>query len=383
MSDDDELIGENEAEDEAELTFADDTVQIEKPPEEEIADIDRDSLYILPLSMLPIQTPALRRARLIKNVRLDSVVELFQDVGSGSGQIDVEGLPTEFSWPEAPPHPDLLMLRNLARLPSYDVYSLRILLREQGIDVNDVEALKLSENKMRELTSYMTTFTRPLIMQIYGDDDMNITDFEDIIALFRDPDVKKALEKLKVMAEKLEIELGDIPVFLEDYGHIFLSLSYYRAGLDSIKPIIDQFIYSMDDMRKNWQLSQDPNMMRACDLMERTTKGLLLKLTERFENFDKSSETMWDNLNATRFRKVERMIQSYHTTIGGVLCALTVKMEAWNRIFPDEDSGGPIKRGEFMLSELKQGLDKIKLIEKRAPPMPADIFDDDDDLLAK
>ncbi len=71
-------------------------------------------------------------------------------------------------------------------------------------------------------------FTRPLIAEIYGSEDMDIENFEQVIALFRDPDVKKAKEQLEVMAKKLDIELIEIPKFLEDYGDVFLSLSYYR-----------------------------------------------------------------------------------------------------------------------------------------------------------
>jgi hypothetical protein len=59
----------------------------------EISDNDRDSLHILPLNILPLDTPSLNRAKLIKNVRLDSVIEMFTDEDTGSGQIDIEDLP--------------------------------------------------------------------------------------------------------------------------------------------------------------------------------------------------------------------------------------------------------------------------------------------------
>ena len=113
--------------------------------EDGINDVDRDSLYILPLSIIPLDTPSLRRARLIKNVRLDSIVELFEDKKAGSGQIEVEDLPHEFGWRDVPLHPDLLVMRKLAMLPSFDVYSLRVLLRQHNIPVNDFASLRLSK----------------------------------------------------------------------------------------------------------------------------------------------------------------------------------------------------------------------------------------------
>ena len=334
---------------------------------EDYPGVDRDSLHILPLNIIPFETPALKRARLIKNVRLRSVVELFREKSTGSGQLEISDVGRAFGWPEDKPHPDRILLNKLAPLPSYDVYSLRILLRDNGISVNDSNDLKLSEHKNRELTDYMRQFTRPLILQIYGSEDINIHDFGDVIALFREPDIQKAREKLKVMAAKLEIRLEDVPKFLEDYGDIFLSLSYYRQCLDQITPAITDFLDTLEEIRANWQLRNDMNLMRTGEKVEATINGLMANITGRFENFDRSTKDMWNNISAERFRKVEKLIQSYHTTIGGVLCALSVKMYAWAELFPTKDAGGPVRRAEFLMSEMKQGIENIQQIEDSAP----------------
>ncbi len=126
-----------------------------------VSDTDRDSLHILPLSILPLETSALNRARLIKNVRLKSVIELFKNKETGSGQIDIEDLPHQFNWNMSEPPADMVMLRKVAMLPSYDVYSLRISLREMEIPINDHEALRLSDAMNKELTSYMTDSPAP------------------------------------------------------------------------------------------------------------------------------------------------------------------------------------------------------------------------------
>ena len=332
-----------------------------------ISNVDRDSLHILPLSILPVETKALKRARLIKNARLESVVEFFDDLHSGSGQVEIEALGGQFDWPQTPSHPDLILMRKLGELPSYDVYSLRIALRQHGIDVNNVESLKLSEAKAQELKDYMTSFTHPLIMEVYGDSDVEIQNFADIVALFREPDIKKAREKLEVMAGKLDIKLEEVPRFLEDYGDIFLSFSYYRQCLDQVGPVIEEFLKSLKEIRENWQLKSDANLMKTCERMDSIFNTLLATITSRFETFDRSTKHMWDNITAERFRQVEELIGSYHTTIGGELCSLGVKMNAWHRLFPTPDSGGPVKRSEFIMSDMKQGIEKIRLIERSAP----------------
>ncbi|MBE0531563.1 MAG: hypothetical protein IH626_12170, partial [Rhodospirillales bacterium] len=40
---------------------------------------------------------------------------------------------------------------------------------------------------------------------------------------------------------------------------------------------------------------------------------------------------------------------------------------AWARLFPAKDVGGPVRRAEFIMSELKQGIENIQKIEDSAP----------------
>ena len=106
-------------------------------------------------------------------------------------------------------------------------------------------------------------------------------------------------------------------------------------------------------------------------MMESPIKELMAAITGRFENFERGTKHMWDNISAERFRKVEQLISGYHTSIGGVLCSLSVKMEAWAKLFPSPSVGGPGKRAEFMMSEMKQGMDKIQMIEDSVPMLAA------------
>ncbi|MBD3661629.1 MAG: hypothetical protein HUJ11_05540, partial [Arenibacter algicola] len=128
---------------------------------------DLDSLHILPLGIIPFENRSLSRARLIKNARLRSVIELFQDEDSGSGQMSIDDAARHLRDHAGASSTDITILRKLGRLPSYDVYSLRVLLREQDIPLNDFDALKLSPEKSTELGGYMKEFTFPLIKEIY------------------------------------------------------------------------------------------------------------------------------------------------------------------------------------------------------------------------
>ena len=328
---------------------------------------DTDSLYVLPLEVVNIQTPALRRARLRKNSRLDPVIELFNDPESGSGQIAIKDLNQQFGWPANPPHPDSVLIRSLAQLSSYDVYSLRIMFREMEVEVNSMDALRLSDEKRDELKGYMATFTRPLIKQVYGTADMDIDDVEDIIKLFSDPDIESAIEKLKMLAQKLDIGLKDIPKFLEDYSDIYMSLAYYQQHLDDIMPKVTDVISEMRKLNENWELRQNHNLMRTCAEIEADLNNLTSHLSGRFESFNLNTRDMWENITAERFRRIETLIKSHHTAIGGVLYGLGIKMMAWKEQFPKRDVGSPAARADMIMSSIRPGMEKILKIVNEAP----------------
>ncbi len=330
-----------------------------------ITDSDMDSMFILPLSVLPLKTPSLQTARILKNSRLESAVEVFRDQQSGSGQVGVEALPMMFGWPTDKVHPDLAILRKVVLLQSYDVYSLRISLREQNIPVNDFESLRLSPEKAAELTKYMIMFTRPLTKLIYGNDSVDVNSYDDLLRLFRDPDVEKARERLLSMARSLNIEVMEVPRFLENYGDTFMSLSYFKHCLDRLAPYFSSCIDSIEEIRKHFQLRHNLSLMKTCNVIEDVVNSVSASITGRLEVFHKRAQDLWDNMSQEQFATIKGMVEREHTTIGAALCGLTVKMNAYATMFPHPQLGGPVRRADFMLGEMIQGIEAIRQIEKR------------------
>ena len=103
----------------------------------------------------------------------------------------------------------------------------------------------------------MAHFTRPLVAEIFGMDTEGATNFRDILGLFRAENAEAVRDRLATMAERLGIPIETIPKFLEDYGDIFMSLSYYRQCLDQILPQVQSFMDGIAMVRANRQLSQD------------------------------------------------------------------------------------------------------------------------------
>ena len=186
-------------------------------------------------------------------------------------------------------------------------------------------------------------------------------------SLMRNCPADTVRERLTRMATKLGIEIAAIPNFLEDYADIFMSLSYYRQCLDEILPTIQGFLDCTHDIRTNHQLRQDANLMSTLDFIEQMINSLTANVSGQLESFERSTNDMWADLTAERFRKIETLIKSYHTSIGGVLCVLSVKMNAWIRLFPSPAASGPMRRAEFIMSNMRQGFDRIRDVTDSAP----------------
>ncbi len=322
----------------------------------------RDSLYKLPLKMIPLEVSGIKRCALVKNVHLDTMLELFQDDDAGSGQIPIEKLPSVFQVDEDALSRDTGKLHRLSNLTSFDVYTLRIELRRLDIRVDETEYLTLSNDKKEELTAYMKDFTRPLIKFVYGSDQA-LEGTDDIIALIRRPNRDEAISNLKKFSEKLNVELYEIPNFLEEYGDIFLSLAYFKQCLDVVVPDIYDYLQWQNEVTDNFMFKRDLSLKAQIEKIDKDLNYITSSLTGRFEVFDRKSKTFWDDINGNTFRDVRDLIQSHHSTVGGVLCGLTVKMLLWRKRF-SSNSGSPQRRVEFIKSEIAPGLSRVKALEE-------------------
>lgn len=338
---------------------------------------DNDSLYVMPLRIVPFETPALRRGRLIRNAALNPAIEVFGLDNGASGQILIEDITVEFGrhhfgWKRDEIHPDLPLLKKLARLTSYDVYSLRILFRELEIPLESIDYLTLSPEKQAQLGVYMKSFTKSLIQHIFKETDEDFDeDCTDIVKMLNGKDGAKALQKLQMMAKVLDLPIQAIPKFLQDFADIYMSFSYYQQCLDDIVPMITQMLGEISELRENWQMKQDQNLMQVCKSLIADLSDLTVRTTGRFESFYRNTETMWEGMSAEKFQAMEAMIRGNHVTMGGVLCGLGIKMNAWNKRFPSPNSGSPQARAELIMSSMIPGMEYIKAIDQAAPSASA------------
>lgn len=295
---------------------------------------------------------------MIKNAHLESVLELFRGEGTGSGQISTDEIPQFFDQDPKELESDIEILRKLSDLESFDVFSLRIELRRIGIDFTGTEALNLSVEKRAELAEYMASFTRPLIMKIYGQHQA-ASDATEMIDLVRRPNREDAMRALKDLADTLKISLEDVPKFLEECGDVFLSLSYFRDALDDVTRAIPDMIDWMNDLQDNFQVKSDPVNQKVISQIAEDLTDISTSLVGRFDMFDQRSQKLWDDIDPSAFENFRDFVRDHHVSLAAVLCGLTVKMKLWHERFPSR-GGAPMKRLEFIKGEMLPGLARIK-----------------------
>ena len=332
----------------------------------EVDDYDRDSIHTLALAYIPLRSVGLKRARLIKNVRMHAAVEIYREAGTGSAQIGPSEIPDFFGGSDEDLVYDQRIIERLAELESFDVYSLRIGLRDLEISVSDQEVFELSDAKKDELLPYMRDLTRPLLAYLYGDESSTASDVQTLLNLFTEPNDQQVRERIERLAMALNVTPSGLPNALASFGDIFLSLSYFRSYLTRVLPRIEDIVSWSADVRENSFISRDERLSKQVQLIEGQLRFLSQSVGRRFEIFDSEYKVDWERVNIDTYRMVQTAIESHQASMASTLCGLTVKVFEWENKFPRGD-GGPEKRAEFMVGEVGAGLERLIQVEKSAP----------------
>ena len=326
---------------------------------------DRDTLHTTPLSLLPFQKKALKGARMVKNSRLESAIELYRMEGGASGLIEIKNVSGYFGTSPVSMH-DLALLKRLGAMHSFDIYNMRIFLRAEGVTEESVRTLTLSPQKIRSLDVYMGEFTRPLVESIFGMQTSQVNAFDDVLSMIRKPNVEEAAHNLKVLAAKLGVDVKRIPEFLEDYADMYLSISYYKDCLKELKPRCVEFLETVNNIDQSYVARSNDMLGGACRKITTRLGDLINAVAAQMYEFDRHTDDMWHNLSADKFREIEAIVKAHHRKLGGIICTLSVKMAAWENRFPNPRFGSLSQRGEFILNEMQYGLEKIERIEEVA-----------------
>ena len=128
----------------------------------------------------------------------------------------------------------------------------------------------------------MRNLTRPLVRYIYGGKHLDVNDTQALLDLISAPDQRAVRSRLEGMSEALETTVEDLPNMLEDFGDVFMSLSYYRSYFVYVVPKLDMMIEWMREVSGSPMLRNDTRMQQSFKGMEQVLSFLSKNVTRRF-----------------------------------------------------------------------------------------------------
>ena len=269
-----------------------------------------------------------------------------------------------FDWPAGGKHPDAILIAKLSLMQSFDIYTLRMQLRQLGLNIENSADLRLSSAKTSHLKKHMTLFMQPLMDLIYDETGQNTQQIGAAAANFHRTDNQDAHQNLKKLSEKLQIILG-LPEFLGSYGDVFLSLAYFKDAFEALLPKVKRFNQHVKALQNSDALQNDDYFKDASNIACQDLQEIIAIIGTRFAAFDEQTKNMWSNMTASSFHEVKTLIESNHGILGGILCGLTLKMSAWEDNMETSDNS-PRRQADFIMSDIKQGINTIKIIARSA-----------------
>jgi hypothetical protein len=300
--------------------------------------------------------------RIIKNMRLETVVELFAGA-TGSGQATIKSIAKGF---ELGSGNDLSLLRLLEALPSFDAYCLRINLRSSNFGVP--QEFERSGWQADRLCASMSEFIRPLAEELGCPE--TASNYGEMLKRLHACEATR--NSLQTFAARLGSDGDKVTAFLEDYADTNLSLGFYRQCLDQMMPSIEELLHSVRDLRSGCQTRGDGLLPTTLNMVESTVNQMIADVTGRIESFERSTQGIWITMTPERLSKFPGVCRDYQASTAGVLCALAVKMARWVQNFPARSSGAPVKRASFIMSEMRQGMQHIRGLLGAAPILAED-----------
>jgi hypothetical protein len=319
---------------------------------------ERDSLDTLKIARLPVTHPVLRKARVVKDGRLNSMIELYRDESAGSAQYAVEDIPRILGLTPSS-HPDVTLLRYICLLPAFDVFSVRLLLRDLGGSGPIMSELAPSPAVSTKIEEHMRKFTMPLLRYVYGSEDIDIANIGQLLNAFISPDVATAQAHLKRMADKLNMNVQKVPRFLEDYSDTFLAIAFYELTLERLLPQVDALLNVVRKLGAEPQFRNDGPVRAALRDVESLLPQILAAAGKRLQAVERIAESLWANHTGATLRAYQDKVREFQMLVGFILCGVSAKLTAWITAYAD-GSGSNRRLAGFIVSEFSQALQTLR-----------------------
>ena len=327
----------------------------EQPSKEKLD--GHDSITSLPLSAFKLENSTLRSATLRKNIALETVIDFSNSGQQDIGLISQKELMLHFDRDEIE-DADKKTLSSLTSMPSFDCYTLKAALAPLKIEVLDENIFNLSSKMKTTLFPLMSRITRPLIQYLYSDQKFGVSDTETLLKLIKDTEPVKVRGRLEIIAQNMSVSSSKLIEILEEFGELFLSVSFFESINIEASSKIDQLILWAEDGVSNSNLRNDPSAQSQFSQIERRLGYIKTNLHSRFDNLARITQIDWEEFGASDFKTVKREILSQQSNLAIALCGIMVKAFEWEKQFPSA-GGSPQQCLEFISKDLNIGLDNL------------------------
>ena len=306
-----------------------------------------NSLDELSLDRLPVAHAALRKARIVKNSRLKSVIELYRDRSTGSGHYEVSDLPAMLGIPSA--HADILLLRWVAMLPTFDIASVRLLLR-------DVGALTEKDVPLPD-DAAIHQYIAPVLR--CATEDGTALSRAELDAALMDPN-GRGREIMQRLMQLVALRPDETVRFVRDSIDTYAAFGLYARALKEQRRRITQLLDAVRSLAAEPQVRKDKMMLTALAEIPATFPELLSAAERRVGAAEKVIAMSWEKSAGAPLRAHQRQIREVQVLVGYLLAGIEAKLNAWRAAFPPEIQGNVAKRVNFLSLEMAQGLGELR-----------------------
>lgn len=174
---------------------------------------------------------------------------------------------------------------------------------------------------------------------VLGSTSDEVMEFEQLLAMFRNPDTPSVLNNLLGMSARLDIPLQALPKMLEDYADTFLSVANFQDLLDHLLPRIDIFLDELRQLQSMIELRQNKNFLREAKSLELSLEKIVAGISARFEAFYLQTNRLWGDVNAASFSRIHKMVTANQTIDASVR-----------------------RRAQFLQEETRVGIEKVEAL---------------------
>jgi hypothetical protein len=121
----------------------------------------------------------------------------------------------------------------------------------------------------------------------------------------------------------------------------------------------DGFMQDLEGLARAPSLKGNPGAAKQFESAVETFRNLYFAVGNMLVALRVRAVVMWDDISARRFRTMIELVIGHQEKIGAMLCAITVKLNAWRRYAASAATDSSTDKANFVNNSMMYGLDGL------------------------